>query len=199
MEYFHKKFVRDRSWLSQSQFREISDLCWALPGPTVVQFIVSMTMLITKSPFAGSMAFLIFSIPSILVLSVVGWLASVYITPNSVLPTQLTLMFLGFNSAAAGIIAHSFIQNFREHTNNSAKLIIMISSALIFLKMRSIGSITFCLVVGAVISLYMEIETKKKMSTKSRDLLQETNFNRIFGKNAIILLLGIYALLWVWF
>ena len=199
MDYFHKKFVRDKGWLSQSQFKEISDLCWALPGPTIIQFIVSMTMLITKSPFAGLMSFIIFSIPSILVLSLLGWVASIYITQNSVLPIQITLIFLGFNAAAAGIMAHSFIQNFRDHSNNTAKLIIMISSALIFLKLRSIGSITFCLVAGAVISLYMDIDTKRKMSTKSRDLLNETNFNWIFGKNAVILLLCIYGLLWVWF
>ena len=157
MEYFHRKFVRETGWLSQSQFKEISDLCWALPGPTVIQFVVTMTMLITKSPFTGMMAFLIFLIPSILVLSLLGWFASIYVTPNSELPTQLTLMFLGFNSAAAAIMAHSFIQNFKEVNNNPAKLIITISTAIIFLKLRSIGSITFCLVVGAVISLYMEI------------------------------------------
>lgn len=199
IEYFHKKFVREKGWLSQSQFKEITDLCWALPGPTIIQFIVSMTMLLTKSPFSGLMSFFIFSIPSILILSLLGWFSSNYVTSNTVLPTQLTLMFLGFNAAAAGIMALSFFQNFKEQYANPAKLIIICSSAAIFLTFRSIGSISFCLMAGAIISLYMEIEVKKKMSVKSRDLLQQTNFNWIFGRNSLVLLISIYCILWIWF
>lgn len=52
------------------------DLCWALPGPTVIQLVVSLTMLLTKSPLVGFISFIIFTIPSVLVLSLLGWLAS---------------------------------------------------------------------------------------------------------------------------
>ena len=116
-----------------------------------------MTTLKTKSISSGFWAFILFSIPSWIVLSLLGWLTSIYITPNSVLPTQITLLLLGFNASGAGIMAQSFIHNFMEHYSNPAKLIIMITSALIFLVFRSIQSINFCLVVGAIISLYMEI------------------------------------------
>jgi len=65
------------------------------------------------------------------------------------------LLFLGFTAAAASTMMSSFISHFKIQYENPAKLIIMISSALIFLNWRSISSITFCLVAGAVISLYM--------------------------------------------
>lgn len=59
------------------------DLCWALPGPTVIQLVVSLTMLLTKSPLVGFISFGIFTIPSVLVLSLLGWLASEYATPHT--------------------------------------------------------------------------------------------------------------------
>lgn len=155
LETFHDKFVRVEGWLSESQFREVVDLCYALPGPTLVQVIITMTMLKTKSPWAGFMAFVIFNIPSWIVLSILGWLASTYIIESIQLPTEIVLLFLGFNASGAGLIAQSFIQNFKDHYQSPAKLIIIISSAAIFLVYRSISSITFCLVGGAIISLYM--------------------------------------------
>ena len=124
-------------------------------------------MLKTKTVMTGFWAFIVFNIPSWIVLSLLGWFAGAYITPNSVIPTQITLLFLGFNASSAGIMTQSFIQKFKENYQSPAKLIIMISSALIFLVYRSIKSITFCLVVGAIISLYMEIDIQKKMSHKS--------------------------------
>lgn len=126
-----------------------------MPGPTVIQIVVSLTMLLTKTPGAGFISFIIFTIPSILVLSLLGWFASEYATTNTEFPTQVKLTFLGFTAAAAAIIFSSFISHFKTHYENPAKLIIMISSALIFLNWRSISSITFCLVAGAIISLYM--------------------------------------------
>lgn len=61
----------------------MKDLCWALPGPTVIQLLVSLTMLLTKSPFIGFITFIIFTIPSVFVLSILGWLASRYATPHT--------------------------------------------------------------------------------------------------------------------
>lgn len=155
VEFLYQVFVREKSWVSPSQFKEIRELCWALPGPTVIQIVVSLTMLLTKSPLVGFMSFIIFTIPSILVLSLLGWFASEYATPHTEFPTQVKLLFLGFVAAAAAIIMSSFISHFKSHYENPAKLIIMISSAFIFLNWQSIASITFCLVAGAIISLYM--------------------------------------------
>jgi chromate transport protein ChrA len=91
------------------------DLCWALPGPTVIQLVVSLTMLLTKSPLVGFISFIIFTIPSVVVLSLLGWLASRYATDNSEFPTQVKLCFLGFTAAAAAIMMSSFIGNFKQH------------------------------------------------------------------------------------
>jgi chromate transport protein ChrA len=93
----------------------MKDLCWALPGPTVIQLIVSLTMLLTKSPFIGFIAFIIFTIPSVFVLSILGWLASRYATPHTQFPTQVKLLFLGFTASASAIIMSSFITNFKQH------------------------------------------------------------------------------------
>jgi len=72
-------------------------------------------MLLTKSPLVGFVSFIIFTIPSVLVLSLLGWFASVYATPHTQFPNQVKLMFLGFTAAAAAIIMSSLISHFKTH------------------------------------------------------------------------------------
>ena len=85
------------------------NLCWALPGPTVIQVVITMATLKTKSPLAGFIAFIVFSIPSWLILFILGWLSKNYVGEYHQLPTQLKLMFLGFNASGAGVMVKSFL------------------------------------------------------------------------------------------
>ena len=62
-------------------------------------------MLKTKTVMTGFWAFIVFNIPSWILLSILGWFAGTYITPNTAIPTQITLLFLGFNASGAGIMA----------------------------------------------------------------------------------------------
>lgn len=53
------------------------------------------------------------------------------------------------------------------------KLLLTIITATIFYNNQSIISLLFCIALGAIVSLYQEIEdTRKKMSSKSYDLFK---------------------------
>ena len=75
----------------------------------------------------------------------------------------------------------------------------MILSALTFLIYRSLESISFCLAVGAIISLYMDIDIKKKMSHKSESLFKNTGLTNKFARGSLFILISLYFFLWIIF
>ncbi len=107
IDHFSEKIVRDYRWLSTSQISEIKNLCWALPGPTLYQMIITITTLKLQSPFAGFLSFIIFNIPSWTILFVLGSLVNIY--ANDLDVTQVKLAFLGFNAATAGVMVRSLV------------------------------------------------------------------------------------------
>jgi chromate transporter len=70
------------------------------------------------------------------------------------------------------------------------------SSALIFWYFRSPHSIVFCLIAGAIFSLYIEMENKQQMSQRSQNLFHRINTGWLLGKNSFYIFIGLFALLW---
>lgn len=56
---------------------------------------------------AGFLAFIVFNIPSWVILFILGSISSIYVSDNE--GTEVTLMFLGFNAAAAGVMVKSVV------------------------------------------------------------------------------------------
>lgn len=153
IDQFSEKIVRDYRWVTTSQIHEIKNLCWALPGPTLYQMIITVTTLKLQSPMAGFLSFIIFNIPSWIFLFILGTIVDVYASDLDV--TQVKLAFLGFNAATAGVMVRSLMEYFNENSNNVSTIVIMALSTLIFWIWRSSNAIVFCLVAGAIFSLYI--------------------------------------------
>lgn len=81
-----------------------------MPGPTLYQMIITMTTLKLQSPLAGFISFIIFNIPSWILLFILGTLADHYV--NDYNATQMKLAFLGFNAATAGVMVRSLVEYF---------------------------------------------------------------------------------------
>ena len=101
------------------------------------------------------MSFIIFNIPSWTMLFLLGTLANIYASDYEV--TQVKLAFLGFNAAAAGVMMRSLIDYVKEYSKKVSMIVLMAASAVIFWYFRSPHSIVFCLIAGAIFSLYIEI------------------------------------------
>lgn len=76
-------------------------------------------------------------------------------------------------------------------------IMIMTLSTLIFWIWRSSGAIVFCLVAGAIFSLYIEIESKNQMSVRSQNLFHRMTGNWLLGKTSIYLFVGLFVFLWI--
>jgi len=115
--------------------------------------IITVTTLKLQSPSAGFISFIIFNIPSWTLLFLLGTLANVYASDYEV--TQVKLAFLGFNAATAGVMVRSLVEYCTQNSKKVSMIVIMAASALIFWYYRTSSSIVFCLIAGAIFSLYI--------------------------------------------
>lgn len=188
--------------LSESQYREVVNMCGSLPGSTAVQIFILISTLLTKSPFISYIAFFAFCLMSSLVLLVLGTLSRHYLRDESVMPVQLRLVFLGFKAAGAGIIFSRLIHNVnlkRQH-QDLFKLGIVMGTAILYFYFRSTSCIEACLLCGGVFSLYVETDVKRKMNEQTRQVMRSmSKYSILFGSFSTYLLLGIYLVLWLVF
>lgn len=93
--------------MTTSQINEVKNLCWALPGPTLYQMIITVTTLKLQSTLAGFLAFVVFNIPCWIFLFILGTIVDFY--ADDLHTTQVKLAFLGFNAATAGVMVKSLV------------------------------------------------------------------------------------------
>lgn len=156
--------------------------------------IITMATLKLQSVQAGFLSFIIFNIPSWTILFILGTLANIYASDYEV--TQVKLAFLGFNAATAGVMMRNLIDYVKEHTQRVSMIVLMGMSALIFWYFRSPHSIVFCLIAGAIFSLYIEMENKQQMSQRSQNLFHRIGTGWLMGKTSLYIFIGLFALLW---
>lgn len=98
--YFHREFVAKRRWLEESTFTELIALCQFLPGPASSQ--ASMAIGYFRAGPAGAfLAWLAFTLPSVLILIAFAYGLSIYSGES------MTLAMNGLKTAAVAIVAHA--------------------------------------------------------------------------------------------
>lgn len=164
IQSFRQQFVRETKWywyfrrrLTESQYREIVNMCGSLPGSTAVQIFILISTLLTKSPFISYIAFFAFCLLSSVVLLILGVLIRNYVQDENLLPVQLRLVFLGFKGAGAGIIFSRLINtlSLKKQDQGLFKISIVLGTAVLYFYFRSTACIEACLFFGGVLSLYV--------------------------------------------
>jgi chromate transporter len=74
--------VEQRGWMDEEQFTELFAIGQGLPGPTSTQLVVS-TALSRAGPLGGLMAFFLWNLPGLIVLTLCGILIETYVDPNN--------------------------------------------------------------------------------------------------------------------
>ena len=103
----HVAILRDhlvvqRDWMDEEAFMELFAIGQGLPGPTSTQLVVS-TALSRAGPIGGLLAFFMWNLPGLIVLTTCGVLISEYIDPNDppfylvgLPPAAISLVFKAF-------------------------------------------------------------------------------------------------------
>ncbi|CAO3574403.1 unnamed protein product [Mortierella alpina] len=97
----YDEIVVKREWISSEQFTELFAICQALPGPASTELAYSLT-LVRSGFLCSAFAFLLWSIPGAVVMTVVGVLIA---NIKEGIPLWATRLEQGLASAAIGLVA----------------------------------------------------------------------------------------------
>jgi chromate transporter len=95
--------VDQRDWLDEEQFTELFAIGQGLPGPTSTQLVVS-TALARAGPLGGLMAFMIWTLPGLVVLTASGVLLATFIKD----PNNPPFWLVGLGPAAISLVFKAF-------------------------------------------------------------------------------------------
>lgn len=99
--------VDQRDWLDEEQFTELFAIGQGLPGPTSTQLVIS-TALSRAGPLGGLLAFFLWNLPGLIILTICGILIADFIDPNNppwyligLPPAAISLVFKAFYGFAS--------------------------------------------------------------------------------------------------
>jgi chromate transporter len=94
--------VEQRDWLDEEAFTELFAIGQGLPGPTSTQLVIS-TALSRAGPLGGLLAFFLWNLPGLIILTLCGALIDAFVDPNSppwyligLPPAAISLVFKAF-------------------------------------------------------------------------------------------------------
>jgi chromate transporter len=93
---FEEKFVTDLKWIKKQEFDELFAICASIPGPISAKLIIAIGSIVTRSTRGGLTAFLIFSVPSAVVLMFFGMLVKIADEKKFHKPLWIRLLLHGF-------------------------------------------------------------------------------------------------------
>ena len=134
----HHYMVLEHKWLSETQFDEIRNLCWSLPGPTTVQVILTIVTLKFKSLSTAINCLLVYNILPWTLLTLLGILSNVFLEQDEKdFPMPLRMVIMGCTAAGAGIMVRSFFLFASKVGHSLPKAGLILLSAVIFYIYRS--------------------------------------------------------------
>ena len=95
--------VEQRNWLDEEQFTELFAIGQGLPGPTSTQLVIS-TALSRAGPLGGLMAFFLWNLPGLIILTTCGVLLAEFI-PD---PDDPPFWLVGLPPAAISLVFKAF-------------------------------------------------------------------------------------------
>ncbi|PKA14611.1 chromate efflux transporter [Leptospira haakeii] len=147
LAYFYQEFVIKKKWISEEVYKELLAVCQFLPGPASSQLGICIGAL--RSGWkAGCIAWLGFTLPSILLMVGFGILLKSNIVPD-------LKWFHGLKLVAAAVVAHAILNMWKNSKDHPYKIYIVIGSALIALVFAGAFTQLIVILVGAGIGFFL--------------------------------------------
>ena len=131
--YQREAFVVRRRWLDDATLADLVALCQTLPGPGSSQLMIAVGRL--RAGWTGALAaWLGFTLPSAVIMTIVGLLAAGAAMPES---GPVTGAISGLKVAAVAVVAHAVISMARRLTPDAPRRVLAVAAALVMLVLPS--------------------------------------------------------------
>jgi chromate transporter len=149
--YFRREIVERRSWLSAEDFTQIVAFCSALPGPTSSQ--VGMLVGLVRGGSRGAfLAWLGFTVPSAIAMTLVGLFASALSRGAGTGPMWFGGLLVGLSAAAAAVVAQAVLTMASTQCRDRETATIALGAAILTLALQPLpGAQWVPIAVGAIV------------------------------------------------
>ncbi|TGL33785.1 chromate efflux transporter [Leptospira koniambonensis] len=147
LAYFYQEFVIRKKWITEEVYKELLAVCQFLPGPASSQLGICIGTL--RSGWkAGCIAWIGFTLPSIILMVGFGILLKSNIVPN--------LKWIhGLKLVAAAVVAHAILTMWKNSKNHPYKIYMVIGSAIIALVFSGAFTQLIVILIGASIGFFL--------------------------------------------
>ena len=147
LAYFYQEFVIRKKWISEEVYKELLAVCQFLPGPASSQLGICIGT-IRSGWKAGCIAWLGFTLPSILLMVGFGILLKSNIVPD--------LKWIhGLKLVATAVVAHAILTMWKNSKDHPYKIYMVIGSALITLAFSGAFTQLIVILIGAGIGFFL--------------------------------------------
>lgn len=178
--YFHDEYVTRRKWIDERVYAELVALCQFLPGPASSQVGIGIG-LIRAGLLGGAVAWIGFTLPSFLALTLFAFLLQGY-------PMDAAGWIHGLKIVAVAIVAHAIIGMGQKLTPDRNRVAIAVISATVTLSWQTAFSQVLLIVAAGLIGLLMYSKTA------SSDF---SSLSVPVSRGTAALCLGLFASLWI--
>lgn len=157
--YFHNEYIRRRKWMDERSYAELVALCQFLPGPASSQ--VGMGIGIIRAGLLGGLvAWLGFTLPSIIALVVFAYLLQGYDIGSSG-------WIHGLKIVAVAIVAHAILGMGQKLTPDRGRATMAVIAAVITLFWQTAYSQVLIIVAAGLVGIWLY---RKKEEKRAPDL-----------------------------
>ncbi|KAG2387995.1 hypothetical protein C9374_000845 [Naegleria lovaniensis] len=174
-------FVTKRQWLTAEKFTELFAVCQSLPGPTSTQLVLTIGTM-HAGYLGGLLAFLLFSIPTAIIMAVAGILLKDEKVTEK-FPYYLTVALNGFSCAAVAIVAHAAYTLSSRLTKDISSKTLLIGAFATFMIWQKWWVVLIVMICGGTINLsidysfiYYQTAVKEHGLTKPKGIFDSVKF-----------------------
>ncbi|EGR28115.1 hypothetical protein IMG5_183010 [Ichthyophthirius multifiliis] len=140
--------VKNLKWIDKELFDELYQISCAIPGSVISQ------MCITISPLGGLICFLLFSLPGMIFMSIMGYMNEYYTsTENHQVHCFISLAFYGFQAASVAIVVQNSWKYLQQIEKDINAYIIMFISTILYINYNSTLQMISLLLTGCFVNL----------------------------------------------
>ncbi|KAG2392156.1 hypothetical protein C9374_012408 [Naegleria lovaniensis] len=172
-----KQFVRKKKWIDEPHFTELFSLSQSLPGPTSTQMVIAVGTIYLNSIFGGILAFVLFSFPSFIVMTLVGLFLSDQNITSSFHPLVF-VMLNGFSCAAVALVVQAAWQLSRKLSDSLFGKSLLLFACITFLLIPLPWILVVLMVLGGILTL-VKFYLEKLIDNRLKNYITETEEEKL--------------------